>query len=172
MNCQPLHCWSAVFQSPRLHQAMGIFIDSNLVIRTYIQRTVSGCCAPTTKSDPQLDSDGQHVPVIGGRSDDMQTRLRKQRADRRPIFGAERSCTVDLQTWRSLCDYDRCTGQLALAARSGARHLYTPKSIETRLLIGPRLLNLDSIDWVDFMYFVLALFLQRNSLVVLVWKLK
>ena len=53
--------------------------------------------APSTESDLQFGADG-HVPDIGGRSGDVQTGLRKQRADqssdtpgRPPPVGADRS---------------------------------------------------------------------------------
>jgi len=46
-NFQPLHCRSTASRSLRLHPVrnLGIFIDSDLVMRSHIQRTVLGCFA-------------------------------------------------------------------------------------------------------------------------------
>jgi len=82
---------------------LGIFIDSD---SDAVARSTNSFgmlrCAPSTASDPQLGADG-HIPIIGGRSGAIQTRLRKQRAGRpsdtpgtSPPVGAERSFTVDL----------------------------------------------------------------------------
>ena len=46
---------------------LDIFIDSDLVMQSHVQRTVSRCFAPSTASDPQLGANG-HVTIIGGRS--------------------------------------------------------------------------------------------------------
>jgi len=85
--------------------------------------------AQSTTSDPQLRANG-HVPVIGGRSGEILTRLRKQCTDRSsntpgspPPVSAELSCTVHLQA-STLQSHYKCIVQLAQAVRLGVHRLH------------------------------------------------
>jgi len=78
-------------------------------LASWPRRTVSGCfTALSTTSDRQLRADG-HVPVISGRSGNIQTRLRKWRADRssefrHTWFANPSRCRTQLHGWSSNFD--------------------------------------------------------------------
>jgi len=111
---------------------LGIFIDSDLVMRSHVQRIVSGCFDALR----HLRQIRNSVPtatfqsLIGCRSGAIQTWLRKQRAGRSsykpgtsPPVGADRTQprAVDLQT---LTLRYRCAGQLAMTASVQERVVY------------------------------------------------
>jgi len=78
---------------------LGIFIDFDLVMRTQVRSKNRDRMLRCIASDPQLGADG-HVPVIGGRSGDIQTRLRKRCADRsygrHTWFAARSRCRMQM----------------------------------------------------------------------------
>jgi len=82
-----------------------------------------------------------HVPIIGGCSyPDYGNTVRAGRSSNTPgtspPVGAERSrITADLQT-STLRSCNRCAGQLALAARPGARRLYKIAVLTFKVLHG------------------------------------
>jgi len=59
---------------------LGIYIDSDLVMRTHVKRIsiVMFCCTTPTTSDPPLGT-ASHVPVSGGHPGAIQAGLRKRR---------------------------------------------------------------------------------------------
>jgi len=86
---------------------LAIYIDSDLVMWTHVQQTVLGCFAALhqLRQIRNFMPTATYVPVSGGRSGNIQTRLQKRCADRSsntpdspPPICAESSCTADLHT--------------------------------------------------------------------------
>jgi len=88
INYKPLHCRSTAFHEVSLVTSLrnlGISNVSDLVMRTHVQRTVSGCFAALrqrTVREIRNSVPSANFTVIGGRSGDIQTRLLKRCADR------------------------------------------------------------------------------------------
>jgi len=133
INFQPLHSRSTASRSLRLHPSGTSASSSmlNKVMRTHIQRTVSGCFAALRQlrqirnSVPTATFQSLVVALVLSRLDYGHSVLISL-----PITLVRRLQSVQNATTRLICRLQRfdrvtdaCAGQLALAARPGTRRL-------------------------------------------------